>query len=383
MIIYGYYRIKILQLQSKNLRKIKQKMNKISKNDILFELYDSKKTPEFKDDFSHFGWEGMNSFAFFTYADGYRIAAESIFEKFKKSNGDFSVMDSIAYPLCFNYRHMMELLIKYLHLKYVRYETKDDLIQSGLFKKHILNDLWNMTKKHIEQLQNRASSSVDIEAITHYIDEMNNFDYGSFNMRYPIYVKNKELYSSIAETHLIVPRFHEKMQAFFNAIVQLDDDIDYQIRFDVEKEKINRFIREFEATKVQIENIIELAKKYESIRIKNKADELGVSFFDSNLRLSPELHEARDSFHEALCELSDNQLVLVHALFYNGRDHFKLPNDATEKRTDYVKSAIFLMKQLNISFDSTIIDRDVLIDPFISKMPEYTISWLQKSIDII
>ena len=60
MIIYGRYRIKILQLQSKNLKKIKQKMNKISKNDILFELYDSKKTPEFKDDFSHFGWEGMN-----------------------------------------------------------------------------------------------------------------------------------------------------------------------------------------------------------------------------------------------------------------------------------------------------------------------------------
>ena len=165
MIIYGYYRIKILQLQSKSLRKIKQKMNKISKNDILFELYDSKKTPESKDDFSHLGWEGMNSFAFFTYADGYRIAAESIFEKFKKSNGDFSVMDSIAYPLCFNYRHMMELLIKYLHLKYVRYETKDDLIQSGLFKKHILNDLWDMTKKHIEQLQNRVSILIMVRLI--------------------------------------------------------------------------------------------------------------------------------------------------------------------------------------------------------------------------
>ena len=359
----------------------------ISKNDTLFEQYDCENPQKYKDDFSHFGWEGMTPLAFYTYADGYRIAADAIFEKFQNSKGDFAVLDSIVYPLCFNYRHMMELLIKYLHLKYVHYGTKDDLIKSGILSNHDLINLWDKTKAIIEQLQSRVSSNVDIEAVTHYVNEMNKFDSGSFNMRYPVSVirektnqiTNKKLTPSIAENRLIVPLFHEKMQAFFNAIKRLDCDIDNQVRYDVEEEKINRFIKEFEATKAQIKLIIQSAKKLKCIR-DNQRDNTS---FDSILNPSPELVDAKKSFRESLCQLSDNQLVLVHTLFYNGLENLNLPNDATEKRIDYIKAAINLMELQNTPFDSTTIDREDLIRPFIEKQSRCTIDSLQMSLDII
>lgn len=123
---------------------------------------------------------------------------------------------------------------------------------------------------------------------------MNKFDSGSFNMRYPVFLKKKkqDLIPSVAENRLIVPNFHKKMQAFFNAVVQLDSDIDNLVRFDVEEEKMKRFIQEYEATKTQIENIIKSAKKLKGLRDKYNHDKPGISFYDSLFNRPTELIEA-------------------------------------------------------------------------------------------
>lgn len=66
--------------------------------------------------FSHFGWEGVGAFSFLTISEGYWNCAKIIFEQMKENPNDFALVDSLIYPLFFNFRHSIETYLKLLFL---------------------------------------------------------------------------------------------------------------------------------------------------------------------------------------------------------------------------------------------------------------------------
>lgn len=76
----------------------------MTENDIVFKFYGEGERPD-PNCFCHYGWEGQGSFAFWKYACAYYDSAESLFQKFLQSKGDFAILDGIGLTICFLYRH--------------------------------------------------------------------------------------------------------------------------------------------------------------------------------------------------------------------------------------------------------------------------------------
>lgn len=87
----------------------------MKENDVIFKLYGNDDHPD-PDCFCHFGWEGIGSFAFWKYACAYYDCAEILFERFKESKGNYAILDGIGLPICFSYRHFIELSLKFFSL---------------------------------------------------------------------------------------------------------------------------------------------------------------------------------------------------------------------------------------------------------------------------
>ena len=104
--------------------------------------------------FSHFGWEGTGAFSFYTISDSYWDSAKILLEKMKQNSNNFAIVDSLVYPLFFNYRHSIEIYLKSLFFKYGEQteSAKSDFLKLG----HNLQNLWvklrsclNNDKKHV------------------------------------------------------------------------------------------------------------------------------------------------------------------------------------------------------------------------------------------
>ena len=196
------------------------------KMDTLFKFYEPNELVNIRDDqFSHFGWEGKGAFAFFMYADSYKKAGEVLYEKMKTgNNGD---RDALIYPLCFNYRHCMEMLLKFLYIKYSK--TDNEGVKKFLDKGHYLDKIWKELKPILEMNINKVSTKIDIDVIEKYVKEMHYFDERSMRMRYPI---TKKLTSNNdGNLRMDFHNFHNQMLAFYNSICQIDYDIDNQVEY--------------------------------------------------------------------------------------------------------------------------------------------------------
>ena len=64
--------------------------------------------------FSHFGWEGNDAFSFATISDGYWKAAKILLQKMASDSHKIEIIDTLIYPLFFNYRHSIEAFLKAL-----------------------------------------------------------------------------------------------------------------------------------------------------------------------------------------------------------------------------------------------------------------------------
>lgn len=116
--------------------------------DVIFKLYEAGDRPN-PNCFCHFGWEGTGVFAFEKYALAYYDSAEILFARFKKSPGNYAILDGIGLSICFLYRHYVELMLKQLYLRFVC-KSEDDF-KKYLENGHNLNMLWLSLKPHIEE----------------------------------------------------------------------------------------------------------------------------------------------------------------------------------------------------------------------------------------
>jgi hypothetical protein len=162
---------------------------------------------------------------FDSYISGYRCAAESIYQKFAESSiYDNDVHDILVFPLCFLYRHMVELIIKYLFIKYSN-QCVDEIRRFIKDSSHKLTKAWEGTRPYIENLLSKfPSSDFKLDVLEGIIEHIDDFDGDSMRMRYPI---TKELQATNNNPVLLdVKQLHNGMMDFVDDLQKMNGFLD-------------------------------------------------------------------------------------------------------------------------------------------------------------
>lgn len=282
-------------------------------------------------DFSYFGWEGIGSGAFLTIATAYKEAAELIYEKMK--NGHIGDKDILVYPLCFNYRHCMELLLKFLYIGHSKIDKEG--LKDFLNTNHDLNKIWQQVKPILSAGKKRVGTKVNIGEIEHYVKEMHKFDEKSMRMRYPI---SKSVEKNNDHLRLDFHNFHNCMAKFYYAIIQIDDDISGQVHYQASQDDFDMFMEKYQNSKQSLIDFIDFFKPY----VREEVITFDVKDFSELLE---EQHNLKQEF---LNKLSCDDKVLIETLYYAGRDvktkRVRLSLSPKESIKDFVSFCLLNMK---------------------------------------
>lgn len=308
----------------------------MTEKDVIFKTYGNDDNPD-PNCFCHFGWEGIGEFAFWKYARAYYECAEILFERFKEAKGNYAILDGIGLPICFSYRHFIELALKHLFIKFVY--TDDQELKNYLNKDHDLEELWLAIKNKLSELKKRVRSTVSLGCIEHYIKDFDKFDKNSMTLRYPV---DKKLKPMKPETKLDIYNLHDRMQELYKALDDLSYELDNQLFIDVDTEKLNKFTAKYEELHPKIETIID-----EIDSIKDEGSN-SANFFErfKNCETS--------KIYSILKDCSDDELILLDTLYYTGRaiisEELRLPRNPYEARIDAMKKCILNMEYDGLEF---------------------------------
>lgn len=181
--------------------------------------------------------------------------------------------------------------------------------------------------------KDRVGSTVNIGCLEHYIHEIDSFDKNSMTVRYPL---DKKLNQTNEEIRLDVNNLHDRMCEFHDALLQIDCDIDNQLKGDVAEELIAQFIEIYKHYNKKISSFLATAKSFAD-KEKDKCsyrpfDELESTFQDE------------DRLSDVLKVLDSDLLILLESLFYTGRAIHQrllvLPKDRNDAAIDTVKSCV-------------------------------------------
>ena len=198
----------------------------ISKSDIIFKhQIDSSPIPD--DEKAYFGGikgkDGIKS-QMSSYIDGYKEAVNAIFDRFttEAKQGNIGVQDTIVFPLIYTHRHCVELELKRL---FCLSNIKLGELQHN--KTHELCELWKNIKDFLIDRASRLDVVIDMEAIYHYIKELDSYDKKAFRFRYPM---DTNLDSTNPNIGLInVVTFHKKMNLFHATMEKLFHALNSQV----------------------------------------------------------------------------------------------------------------------------------------------------------
>ena len=317
---------------------------KISQNDIIFKYYEDEPYNEYR--ISYFGWESKSqALAFDNYISGYKFAADSIYESFKIASidGRIDIQDTICFPLCFIYRHIVELYLKLFYIKYLK-QSDVDLKCFINHNGHRIKTLWNYIRPEIERLLTRAGSDVNLFAIDHYMIEIDTFDERSFNFRFPIKNDIKMVHNGCKI--LDIPIMNERMNAFLSYLEKVRKDIHIQLeKFPIEESKVNCintvYIKSRESF-IEILNIYKGDKQNPEDTDNDLLDSLFYGTYDTPIR-------------NITINLDHNQKVLLLLLILSGKDLVYdsciLAVDPKERRKDFYKLLISNIQDVHIDFN--------------------------------
>ena len=119
--------------------------------------------------------------------EGYRETTNLLLEKIVEANdNDWLKIDSLIYPLLFNFRHYLEVIIKDT-IRYHRiYKREIFSNETGFVKEHSLIKLWNELKPYLqENYAHIDTNQTDLKAVENLLTEFNTIDNGSYSFRYP------------------------------------------------------------------------------------------------------------------------------------------------------------------------------------------------------
>ncbi len=291
--------------------------------------------------FAHFGWEGTGAFSFSTISDGYWNGAKVIFENMKENANNFAIVDSLVYPLFFNYRHSVETYLKLLYFKFG--EQTDQARKDYLEKGHNLQSLWAILRPYLNKGKKHVGCSIDFNVIEHYINVLNKFDSESMVMRYPI---EKDLTSNkLSQYHFDYINFANRMDELCYALRRIDDELSNQMNGTASLEELNQYIEMFEKYLPQINEFIELLK----IDIAKEPKPFKASEFFGNLK-----SYVAPKYLQFLNDCDGDLLILLDNLFYAGRsvreEIVRLSQSMVGKQREFVKLCNILLSQDGLKF---------------------------------
>lgn len=292
--------------------------------------------------FSHFGWEGTGAFSFSTISDGYWDSAKILFEKMKAECNNFAIVDSLVYPLFFNYRHSIETYLKLLFFKYG--EQTEQARCSFLELGHDLQNLWANLRPYLNKGKKHVGSTIDLDAVEYYIKSINGFDPDSMVMRYPV---EKNLKSNKEHVyHFDFIHFGERMNELCDSLRQLDYELSDQMSETASVEELSAYLDRIEKYRPQIDSflsILQAEAKKESVKTFNVHD-----FLDDLENYEP------SKTIVFLKECDTDLLILLDNLFYGGRsvnEHVvRLDKSPVSKQKEFVRFCNELLDKDGLCF---------------------------------
>ncbi|NPD82385.1 hypothetical protein HPS57_10435 [Prevotella sp. PINT] len=292
--------------------------------------------------FSHFGWEGAGAFSFFTISEGYWKSAKMLLERMEKESNNFAIVDSLVYPLFFNYRHSIETYLKLLFFKYGG-QTEQDR-RNFLDLGHDLQNLWVNLRPHLNKGKKHVGSTINLNAMEHYIKSINRFDPDSMMMRYSI---EKDLKANKEhDHHFDFVNFGKRMNELCVSFRQLDDDLSNQMLEMASLEELNTYLGMIEKYRPKIDSFLSILKaesKEEAIKTFNIYD-----FFDNLKSYEP------SNMYKFLNECDPDVLILLDNLFYGGRtvnsNEIRLSTSPVCRQKEFVKFCFELLDNDGLCF---------------------------------
>lgn len=122
----------------------------------------------------------------FLISDGYRNATQILLANIMDTpNRDWLAIDSLIYPILFNFRHYLEITIKATTRNYHIMTPGQYADDVGFISEHSLIKIWNVLKPHLtESYGDERSGIATIEAVEELLVEFDKYDSGSFTFRY-------------------------------------------------------------------------------------------------------------------------------------------------------------------------------------------------------
>lgn len=332
----------------------------MTEKDIIFkDLTKEELSTKPQNEISHFGWEGNGAFAFSCNADAYFESAETLYAKMRESGKKFSVLDGHIYPLVFLYRHFVELYLKGLYIKYSG-ESEENIKIFLNEVGHDLNASWAKIKPFLSKGKKHVGSSQNIGAIEHYIKEINKFDSTSMTMRYPI---TKDLDTMHPKAiHLDYINLHDRMAELFDALHQLDYDVDNQMSDIATEEEIADFINHFNALKPILNQYISaLDNEIQRDMAEEESDKPAFERLMTAIRDNRDKALRRqkgevvaDDYHGIYENSGDDFKILVESLYYSGRHvrerQINLAKNPEERHKEFVSCCIKHLKYEGMKF---------------------------------
>ena len=318
--------------------------------------------------FSHFGWEGNGAFSFATISDGYWEAAKIILREMDSNIHKIEIIDTLIYPLFFNYRHSIEAYLKALYFNHGNHTDEEK--QKFLKKGHNLQSLWNHLQPTLNAGKKHVGSSVNLIAIKDYIKEINQFDPDSMVMRYPV---SKDLKNNKGRQYRIdFMHFGKSMDKLCNDLRQIDCDISNQMDEIATPEEVSNYLEVFTQYKVEIDGFLSLLEKEK---------EFTISFSDLEPSLINEKISQVDNFFQ---DCASDLLILLNALFYGGRavnEHsVGLSTSPIRKRKEFIHLCNEISKKDGLSFGTPPQEHQINIK---GKQPSALIAGISTSISIL
>lgn len=322
--------------------------------------------------FSHFGWEGNGALSFATISDGYWEAAKIILREMDSNIHKIEIIDTLIYPLFFNYRHSIETYLKALFFNHGNHTDEEK--QIFLKKGHDLQSLWSNLRPTLNAGKKHVGSSVNLITIEDYIKEINKFDPNSMVMRYPVskdLKNNKEHQYRIDFIH-----FGNSMNKLCNDLRQIDYDISNQMDEIATPEEVSNYLEVFTQYKVEIDGFLSLLEKE-----KEKEKEFTISFSDLE---PPLINEKISQVDKFLQDCASDLLILLNTLFYGGRAvnerSVQLSTSPIRKQEEFIHLCNEISKKDGLSFGTPPQEHQINIK---GKQPSALIAAISTSISIL